>query len=111
MSYNIDSVSYISGELSVDRKRAFDYEDEHGDELPEDCFIYNVSGKFPENVALKYITWQGEHSGDLDEFKRALAITTGRAELLVCWEGGDRYTGLEVVDGVVTEKKVKFVLG
>lgn len=36
---------------------------------------------------------------------------TGRADLVVCWEGGDSFTGLRVVDGKVTKHEVVRTLG
>lgn len=32
-------------------------------------------------------------------------------DLVICWEGGDSYTGLRVVDGKVTRHKVVMGLG
>ena len=42
----------------------------------------------------------------IDELRAILALTDGVAALLLCWEGGDRYTGLLVNHGEVTEGRV-----
>lgn len=108
MSYNIDAIDYIGDgqlRLSLDAQR-------HArqiirqDDRPEDCFLSDDSG------TLGRIAWDGDGSGNtFKHLLRALSYTMGHAELVVCWEGGDSYTGLRVRDGVVTEHKVVFALG
>ncbi len=57
--------------------------------------------------------WNGERSGSCYHvlLEQVLPKFTGRADMLVCWEGGNDYEGLRVVDGVVTEHEVIFALG
>lgn len=113
MSYNIDSIDYIgddrlaiSGEqfarlaLNVPRK-----------DRPAGDFISDLKEDEPSQV-LHRISWQGECSGyTFHLFIHALSLTTGKAELVICWEGVDSYTGLRIVDGKVTKHKIVMRLG
>lgn len=111
MSYDIDGVRYISGELTIGRDKAINFRDTHEDRLPEDTFLHDVSLRDPEPFVIKNPSWCGEGSGrSFDLFKRALALTQGEADILLTWEGDGSFTGLRVRDGVVTEHKVKFRL-
>ncbi len=113
MSYNVDSVKYISGKLSIS------YEDVVNllslyDNLAESNFleeIYNTPNP-PEDGEIESPRWNGSGSGrNFDVFvKRVLPRTRGRADLVIIWEGGDDVTGLRVEDGKVTEKKVRMIL-
>ena len=109
MSYNIDSVAYISGCLEISEAdfaaaKANIIEDDR----PESCFLNYGGPGIMSDIGL----WSGEGSGHAwTTFKRALKFTTGKAELLVCWAGGDSVSGLRVRDGVVTEHKVVHSLG
>ncbi len=109
MSYNINSVAYISGCLEISEADfAAAKADIIGDDRPESCFLTYGGPGIMSGIGL----WSGEGSGRTWEtFKRALKFTTGKAELLVCWEGGDSISGLRVSHGVVTEHKVVHSLG
>ncbi len=109
MSYNIDSVEYISGRLGisdfrmVEARRVVSEEDR-----PEMCFLNDDEPGYLHASGL----WCSDGSGHgWDAFKLALTFTHGQAELLVCWEGGDSFSGLRVRCGVVTEHKVVHSLG
>lgn len=120
MSYNIDSVQYVSGSLAMRCGDVVELMARCRDELPESCFlrdlVEDVDIDDPAGPdALQQIrspNWQGECSGNGYELLRTqiLPKTIGTATLLFIWEGGDSQSGLRVVDGVVTEGKVKVVI-
>ena len=123
MIYNIDSVRVLSrATLSIHVSAVLRLAEAHSD-LPETCFLHDAemraqkmlreaSPNFTEHVlVLDRLDWSGVASGaTFDTFKTALAATRGRADLLLTWEGGDRLSGLRVVDGIVTEMDVDFIL-
>ena len=115
MSYNIDSVDYVSGKLMIKRRDAQAFVEDNNGNIPEGNFLdeLDLSVKLDpeEMLVIEKPWWYGEGSGhDFDTFKEALALTKGKAQLLLVWEGGDSQTGLLVKDGVVMEKKVKTTL-
>lgn len=114
MSYNIDSSAYLSGGPLV--IGGADIIALRKGQLAEGNFL--TEGVLPENPdpATDYeITapwWYGNWSGrTLDAFIAALEVTSGEADILLTWEGGDSFTGLRVRNGVVTRHKVVQVLG
>ena len=59
------------------------------------------------------MSWSGDFSGASYEdvlIKKVLPCTKGKIECVMSWEGGDSFTGLQVIDGVVTECDVEFKL-
>lgn len=110
MSYNIDSIDYISGELYM--SQAARRSAEAAFDLPEICFLNESDGDDCfRGDAIEKLWWSGSGSGrTFKHLKKVLAQTTGSADLLLTWEGGDSHTGLRVVDGVVTEHEVGFCL-
>jgi hypothetical protein len=112
MSYNIDKVRYLKGSLRItwDAVSKFSLRlEKQGIHLPESNFIdaafqeCEVDGEIEIDVP----RWCGEGSGrSYDLFKEALSLTTGVANLLIIWEGGDSITGLRVVNGTVEVKNV-----
>lgn len=116
MSYNIDHVEYLGKKiLSIKAQDALDFCNQHGnDYLPEICFLTDVEfADFDPNeiVPIDYPGWSGEGSGGTIElFEEALSLTTGCAELLLTWEGGDSVTGYKVTNGSVKKKKVRVTL-
>ncbi len=115
MSYNIDTVRYVSGKLFIDIKLARDLyrQLDKKRELAEDNFLVDLIDSDVEDglVEIDRPAWNGEFSGsEYDVLKRLLERTEGEAQLLLVWEGGDRQTGLSVKNGVVKETKVKAVL-
>ena len=109
MSYNIDTVFYISGSLGFTHAKwckAVVIEKEK--DTAEDTLLTDYAGGGP----IQRPTWMGEGSGSTYEtFLEILALTSGTAELLVCWEGGDEFGGIRVDKGKVTEHTVIFSLG
>ena len=111
MSYNIDTITIVSGELQITPagllRFAREAEAAEGD-LPESMTDwFNRPEEYLDGCRLKGVPWWGEWSGTgeltLREFLRRC---DGEAALLLCWEGGDKFTGLLVKDGVVTEGRV-----
>lgn len=111
MSYNIDTVDYIGeGRLTIDSKIGLAFAKKHQDRLPESHLFEDLEDD-EGTVVIENPRWCSEGSGyRFDLFKAALALTKGEADLVLVWEGGDSTTGLRVVNGEVTEKKVKHVL-
>lgn len=110
MAYNIDSIDYISGSLSLSPGMRTRLLGELGDERPEGCFLDEA--RCWQGQRLRWPWWHGVWSGHCwDSLKRVLAAMDGAADFVVCWEGGDSYTGLRVVDGTVTEHEVVHALG
>lgn len=109
MSYNIDSVDYISGRLGIsDINVAAALEAVSEEDRPDCCFLHDL---VPGDISA-YGFWCYDGSGHgWDAFKLALTFTCGKADLLVCWEGGDSFSGLRVSDGAVIEHKVVHSLG
>lgn len=89
----------------------------HERDLPEDCFLTDNRATRREPGGLRTIArlaWQGEGSGssfDAVLVKSVLPRTQGTADFVVTWEGGDKHTGLRVVEGVVTQHEVVQALG
>ncbi len=113
MSYNIDSTEYLKGKLFITRKVARMAQEEYVDDLPESNLLdgLKLDSKLPDDdvLEIKSPWWSGTGSGhSYDEVLPAiLALTTGTADIMFTWEGGDSVTGLRVVEGKVSKKKVK----
>ena len=106
MSYNIDSVTIVSGELRIDplklyeaRKVVHALADRMG-AVPECAWIdQHTDCDKPIDA-----DWHGEWSGStLPAWIKSLEYTTGTAEIVLCWEGGDSFTGYIVDNGIVTK--------
>lgn len=111
MSYNIDTCSYVTGQLEIRRSIVRDFYAKHEDELAEDTFIEELDAEGDGFVAITRPAWCGGFSGrSLGLLKRALSLTRGTADLALVWEGGDSITGLRVVDGMVQEMDVEYRL-
>ncbi len=112
MSTNIDHSEYLKGKLYIQRKHAQMVLRKYGDDLAEDNFLVDLDideGDLGENLEIARFAWTGEFSGHAydDTLPHILKLTTGTADLLFSWEGGDFCTGLRVEDGKITKKKVK----
>jgi hypothetical protein len=112
MSYNVDDVSYLSGQLTIGRKVARVFMEEH-ERLPDinplEYGDIDLSDSLPddEQLPLAHPHWNGEGSGHgIEDFEALLSLTKGTADLLLVWEGGDTFTGYRVTDGKVEEKEV-----
>lgn len=118
MSYNIDSIDIVSGELQITPlallRFAREVEADPDGYLPEgmsDALHVAVDGGrdrgFMDGCKIVRIPWYGEGSGNTElRLRDFLGRCDGTAALLLCWEGGDSYTGLIVSDGEVTDGDV-----
>lgn len=132
MSHNPDAVTVISSDGFRIRGDALaSLMVEVGDDLPEGCFLFDLprpgvthnDSMWPRKLLphwspdaeypIESPDWHGEGSGSRWDIlvMKVLPKTMGRADLVYCWEGGEWYVGLRVVDGVVTEHEVVHVLG
>ena len=106
MAYNIDSIDIVDGALftTAETVSAFTADIEaRGGYLPESWEEIELG----EGGVILSIPWYGECSGSSEELLHVfLGLTKGTAALLLCWEGGDSYTGLLVEDGQVDEGEV-----
>ncbi len=114
MSYNIDHAEYIKGELWINAQKARELYMQFEDDLPEGNFFndLDIMEKGDGNTPIEHFQWYGERSGYAYEncLFEILKHTTGHAQLLFVWEGGDSQTALDVKDGVVAFKKPKITL-
>ena len=87
----------------------------HEDDLPSECFLRDLADKEPDadgNVALgPDVEWCGVRSDKsfANVLPKVAAKIRGTLEAIVLWDGYDP-SGLRIVDGVMTEPKVKLVL-
>ena len=85
--------------------------------IPEGSFLDDLKCLSPLPMGvfeIKHIGWTGENAQWLEHLKTALSFTQGIADILQVWEGGksvEPFTGLRVVDGVVTMHQVEMSLG
>ena len=104
MSYNTSNISFLSGALYITDKKLKKFEKKH-DYPTSDIRMREVDdGK---NQILHIPSGECTLNHLLPEF---LAMTEGKADLLVIWEGGDSVSGLRVEDGVVEKMDVEYVL-
>lgn len=117
MNYNIDTTIKLSGQLFIRRPAFKKLYNKHIDYLNiSQKITFLLKTPFDEvrckNQSLLEIRCSGTLSGSF--YKNALPDilkhTTGEAEYVFIWEGGDSITGLHIKDGVVTEKGVKLSL-
>lgn len=113
MSYNIDNVVYQKGcaPLRIVRGVAARFKATHKESLPETNFLDRIADAGDEDnddaCVINQPWWQGAGSGHSGEtLIKVLRLTTGAANLILTWEGGDSVSGLIVKDGVVTEGRV-----
>jgi hypothetical protein len=115
MSYNVDTIDIVASagfRVSIDALAAIHKEIEA---VPEG----NLFDQAEDDNAQEFwepdgvIWWYGEGSGhSFDAFvERVLPIFDGSADLIVCWEGGDSYSGLRLRDHKVTKHEVVMKLG
>jgi hypothetical protein len=111
MSCNIDNIDIVSGELQITPAGLLRFAREYGTSkhtLPESMTDwFNKPELYLNGCRLIRVPWWGEWSGTgesiLHDF---LSRCDGEAALLLCWEGGENYTGLIVRDGDVIEGEV-----
>jgi hypothetical protein len=113
MSYNIDSVTYIGAtRLTITKEALAEAEAAVPEDDRAECTFIHELDPEAEKSTIEKPWWYGQWSGrNFEGFMKALSFTQGIAGLVVCWEGGDSYTGLLVVNGKVTKHAVIFSLG
>lgn len=109
MSYNIDNID-VTGTLICTQEG----KDEFLKDCPEgfeECSFKKVKD-LPGFFKVIVSDWIHDGSGyGYDRLKECLKLTTGEADLILIWEGGDTVGGLRVKNGKVTEHKVIQALG
>lgn len=113
MSYNIDTIDIIGGTGLFIARSALDAFNATAD-APEawEGDYGTMPCEAPGLLRFTTIPWHGEGSGrSLDSLIALLGQTYGSADLLLCWEGGDSYGGLRVINGIVTRHKIVMLLG
>lgn len=107
MSYNIDSIDIVSAKdfkISEERLQTMCERLEASEEIPESNFFDQINEHDRHQnidrddthwlVSEGCFWWGSEGSGRCQEGLAALlGCFTGHADLIVCWEGGDSYTG------------------
>ena len=109
MSYNVTAIDIVSGELRITAAASASVLARAGDDLCETMSDYRGWRRFYvlRDDTVRRIPFGGEWSGRcVPTLISFLEACTGTAELVLCWEGGDSYTGYKVADGVVTEGDV-----
>lgn len=111
MSYNVDSVEYLDGKLFIDRTKAQELLATL--ELPESHMLDSLDFRAQsDRLEIKHPWWGGSGSGHFYDTSllELLRNTTGSADLLFVWEGGDSMTALRVENGKVTKMNPKITL-
>ncbi len=107
MPFNIDSIDIVDGALFATGAHVNMFNalvKARGEHLAEG---WELGPSVLLDGGLESIPWHGEFSGNGEPLLREfLALTAGKAALLICWEGGDSYTGLVVEHGKVYDGKV-----
>ena len=109
MSYNVTAIDIVSGELRITAAASAAVLARAGDDLCETMADYRGWHRFyvRRDDTVRRIPFGGEWSGRcVPTLISFLEACTGTAEIVLCWEGGDSYTGYKVADGVVTEGDV-----
>ena len=109
MSYNVTAIDIVSGELRITEAASAAVFARAGEDLCEMMSDYRgCRGLYVRrDDTVRRIPFGGEWSGRcVPTLIRFLEACTGAAEIVLCWEGGDSYTGYKVADGVVTEGEV-----
>ena len=85
--------------------------------IPLESFLHTSLHLMSEKhggYTIRNIGWTGDNADWLEHLATALTFTRGSADLLLVWEGAramQPFTGLRVVDGVVTMHQVVMSLG
>lgn len=91
------------------------------EDLPEGCFLHDLTDDLPKGATwspdveypIEHPDWYGDGAGSSWDIliEKIFPRTRGQIDIIYCWEGGESYTGIRVIDGVVTEHEVIRSLG
>ena len=73
---------------------------------PEICFLDDLEGQDVYTITDVSWCWSGSYASYDTLLNDVFPLTTGYAEIVYIWEGGEWETGVIVQDGVVTRCKV-----
>ena len=85
--------------------------------IPLESFLHTSEHLISDKrggYAIGDVGWTGDNADWIEHLATALSFTRGSADLLLVWEGAramQPFTGLRVVDGVVTMHQVEMSLG
>lgn len=132
MAYNIDTAQFVGlSTLTIGGADVRALVEEHAESLPAnnllDAILEKTAGRhmgmsrvpglhlddtkdYPIEASR---LWSGEWSGNSYDVlvEKILPVTSGSADIILTWEGGDAHSGVRVRDGVVTKHKVVLALG
>ena len=116
MSTNIDSHEVVAGDgLTLMGRQIVGLLATLEGELPEDHLL---SDYIDEEVEMDKVyevdpNWRCSRSGNSYDvlLEKVLTETRGSADIVYTWEGGEFFTGVRVLDGVVTRHEVVMTLG
>jgi hypothetical protein len=116
MSTNIDSHEVIAGDgLTLTGRQIVSLLATLEGDLPGDHLLSDFSDEEVEMDKVYEVkpTWRSTWSGNSYDtlLKKVLPETQGSADIVYTWEGGDFFTGVRVVNGVVTQHEVCMALG
>jgi hypothetical protein len=115
VSYACTGAKYLSGKLFIDRDVGVALLLEMQDDLPESNLLDFVDPRKQQPVLVEITSpsWcgVGSNSNYPDDYIKVLRKTTGHADIVLTWEGGDGFSGFRVRHGVVTRHEVVQTLG
>ena len=104
MSYNVNTMKIIEGELSIKSSDVLELLDKHRDDLPESNFLEKLNPT-SELLRITNLWWQGEGSGySYHIFKGdVIPVLKGSARVMEVWEGGDTVEFYWIRDGEIED--------
>ena len=116
MSYNINSHEIVAGTgLTLTGRQIASLLAVLEGDLPEDHILTDFIDEDLEMDKVYEVNpaWRGTWSGNSYDtlLKKVLPETQGSADIVYTWEGGDYFSGIRVVNGVVTKHEVVRALG
>jgi len=112
MSYNVDNIKILEGELWIAVADADAIKEEMQGDCPEGFFLddYNRSYCLEEPnddgfMKIKVLLFHGEWSGYSHDryFAKILSVLHGTAKIMEIWEGGDTVEMYTLIDGKKTD--------
>lgn len=113
MGFNVDMVEYLTdSKLSITGEKVKELLEQYKEDYAPESIIDNLLVMTERENILDGCWLYAEGSGSFyaDYIEHFLSQTTGCADLMFCWEGGESYTGLRVKNGQVIEMDVKHIL-